>query len=168
MSYGQSWANASNTPYRMYKHWIHEGGISTPLIARWPAGIEARGALTAEVGHVIDIMATCVELSGASYPASYQGKPITPLEGKSLAPVFRGQAREGHEALYWEHYNNRAIRQGAWKLVSKKDSAWSLYNVEQDRTEGTDLIAEEPAIAASLLERYEAWAARVGVAGGGR
>lgn len=167
MSYGQSWANASNTPYRMYKHWIHEGGISTPLIARWPAGIEARGALTSEPGHVIDIMATCVELSGASYPASYRGKPITPLDGKSLAPVFRGQAREGHEALYWEHFNNRAIRQGAWKLVSKKGGAWSLYNVEQDRAEGTDLIGEKPEIAASLLERYEAWAARVGVADGG-
>lgn len=163
MSYGRSWANASNTPFRMYKHWVHEGGSATPLVARWPAGIEARGAITHETGHVIDFMATFAELAGAEYPEHYNGKPITPLEGRSLLPILQGGARPCHKALYWEHNRNRAIRQGPWKLVAPKDGDWALYNLEADRTELTDLREERPEIAVNLQSRYEAWAERVGV-----
>ena len=163
MSYGQSWADASNTPFRMYKHWTHEGGISTPLIAHWPAGIAARGELTKQSGHIIDIMATCLDLAGAAYPDSLNDRPITPLEGKSLLPVFQGGERQEHDAIYWEHNRNRAVRQGPWKLVAPKDGDWALYNVEADRTELQDLRAEHPEKAAELQALYEAWAARVGV-----
>jgi len=163
MSYGQSWADASNTPFRMYKHWTHEGGISTPLIAHWPAGIAARGDLTKQPGHIIDIMATCLDLAGAAYPDSLNGKPITPLEGKSLLPVFAGGERPDHEALFWEHNRNRAVRQGPWKLVAPKDGDWALYNIEADRTELHDLRAEHPEKAAALQALYEAWATQVGV-----
>src|SRR5205814_7663497 len=96
IAYGQSWANVSNTPFRLYKHWIHEGGIATPLIAYWPATIKTPG-LTHQPGHIIDLMATCVDLAGATYPKTYKDKPITPLEGKSLAPIFEGKKRDGHE-----------------------------------------------------------------------
>lgn len=96
----------------MYKHWVHEGGISTPLIAYWPAVIEKRGTITREVGHLIDLMATCVNVSGVEYPSTYHGKPITPMEGKSLMSIFRTGTRQGHEAIYWEHEGNRAVREG--------------------------------------------------------
>jgi len=163
MSYGQSWANASNTPFRMYKHWVHEGGIATPLIARWPAGIESRGGLTHQPGHIVDIMATCVELAGAAYPTTFEGKAITPLEGRSLTPVLRGADRPADAALFWEHFGNRAVRQGPWKLVAKKKDTWSLYNVVEDRTELHDLHAAHPEKVAELKALYESWALRCGV-----
>ncbi len=165
MSYGRSWANASNTPFRLYKHWVHEGGIATPLIAHWPAGIKAQGVVTHQVGHIIDIMATCCEVSGADYPGTYKGKEITPLEGRSLLPVFQGKDRTGHEVLYWEHMGNRAIRRGQWKLVSVEDSQWELYDLEADRTELRDLSGKRPELAGELATRYEDWARRCGVKG---
>jgi len=154
-SYGLPWANASNTPFRLYKHWVHEGGIATPLIARWPAAIKAAGTITHEPGHLIDLMATCLEVSGASYP-----KDKIPVEGKSLVPVFRTGKREGHEALFWEHEGNRAVRVGKWKLVSRHKGPWELFDLEADRTESEDLAAKEPARVKELAARYDAWAAR--------
>ena len=149
-SYGIPWANVSNTPFRYYKHWVHEGGISSPLVAHWPAGITLRGAWTDEVGHLIDILATCADVGQASYPQEHAGNVITPLEGKSLAPVFRNEDADGHpEGLYWEHEGNRAIRVGDWKLVSKfsapERGRWELYNLKQDRSELNDL-AEGPCL----------------------
>lgn len=163
MSYGQSWANASNTPFRMYKHWEHEGGISTPLIVRWPAGLAARGALTNQPGHIVDLMATFVELAGADYPASFNGNVITPLEGNSLLPVFQGIAPAEEKTNYWEHMGNRAVRQGPWKLVAPKGGDWALYNLETDRTELRDRTADNPEKAAELRALYETWALRCGV-----
>ena len=117
IGYGEHWANVANTPFREYKHWVHEGGISTPLIAHWPAGIAAarRGKLETQPGHLIDIMATCVELAGATYPAEFNGQKIKPLEGISLTPTFAGRALQRKQPLFWEHESNRAVRDGNWK-----------------------------------------------------
>ena len=163
LSYGLPWANASNTPFRLYKHWVHEGGISTPLIAHWPAVIRQHGGITSQVGHVIDLMATCIDVAGAEYPASFHEKPIIPLEGKSLLPTFRGQQRAGHDAIFWEHEGNRAVRQGKWKLVSRYPGKWELYDLEADRTELHDLAADHPDKVKELTSLYDRWAQRAGV-----
>ncbi len=163
MSYGSSWANASNTPFRLYKHWVHEGGIATPLIAYWPAGIKQQDHITHQPGHIIDLMATCCDLASVSYPETYKDNRITPLEGRSLAPIFQGEKREGHEVLYWEHMGNRAIRRGRWKLVSVKEGRWELYDLEADRTELRDLAGQQPDVAGGLAALYDAWAGRCGV-----
>jgi arylsulfatase len=161
-SYGLVWANASNTPFRRYKHWVHEGGIATPLIAYWPAQIK-KAALTHQPGHVIDIPATCLDVAGIAYPKTFKGRALLPLEGKSLRPIFEGKERPGHEALFWEHEGNRAVRQGQWKLVAVHGGAWELYDLEADRTERHDLAAKMPDKAKELAARYERWAERVGV-----
>jgi arylsulfatase len=166
-SYGPPWANASNTPFRYYKHWTHEGGISSPLVAHWPAGVSAPGTWTDETGHLIDIMATCVDLSGTEYPTEYNGQPIQPFEGRSLAPILRGEAPVAREAIYWEHEGNRAIRQGKWKLVSKwkppEDGRWELYDMEADRTEMNDLAATMPEKVEAMSALWQTWADRIGV-----
>ncbi len=154
-SYGVGWANASNTPFRRYKHWVHEGGIASPLIAHWPARLKKPGTINASPGHLIDVMATCVDLAQAKAP------PL--LEGKSLAPWLEGQKRVPHEALFWEHEGNRAVRAGKWKLVSKFPGSWELYDLEADRTELKDMAAAQPKIAARLEGRYRAWAQRAQV-----
>ncbi len=165
MSYGESWANASNTPFRRYKKWVHEGGIATPLIAYWPAGVLQKGKLTDQPGHLVDIMATCCDVAGATYPQTYKGKEITPLEGKSLLPVFKKGTRKGHEAIYFEHSGNRAVRQDSWKLVSVKKGEWELYDLQADRTETNNLIERNPDKAKELKALYIAWANRCGVKG---
>jgi arylsulfatase len=162
-SYGVGWANASNTPFRLYKHWVHEGGISAPLIARWPSGVKSAGALVREPGHLVDIMATCLDVAGAKYPATRKGQPVTPLEGKSLRPAFGGGKVSGREAIYWEHEGNRAIRQGSWKLVSRHPDRWELYDMAADRTEMRNLAEAEPARAAQMAAAWEKWAARANV-----
>ena len=163
MSYGLSWANASNTPFRRYKHWVHEGGISTPLIAYWPSVIKNSGSLTHQPGHIIDIMATCLDAAGVEYPKTYKGNTLTPLEGKSLLPIFKGKQREPHEAIYWEHEGNRAARQGKWKLVSIHGKPWELYDLETDRTELNDLANKYPEKVEQLKTLYRNWANRCGV-----
>jgi arylsulfatase len=164
-SYGLPWANASNTPFRLYKHWVHEGGISTPLIASWPGRIKEPGSITHQPGHLIDLMATCVDVGNARYPATFNGNAITPMEGRSLRPVFEGRHREPHPAICWEHEGNRAVRQEGWKLVSRYEggSGWELYDMEADRTEMSDLGAKHPAKVKELSAIWDAWAARVGV-----
>ena len=162
LSYGLPWANASNTPFRLYKHWVHEGGISTPLIAYWPAVIKQGGKITPQTGHLIDIMATCLDVSGTDYPETHKGKPITPLEGKSLLPILKGKQRKGHDVIYWEHEGNRAVRQGKWKIVSRHPGDWELYDLEADRTELNDLAPDHPDKVKQLARLYQAWAHRVG------
>jgi len=162
-AYKRPWANASNTPFRLFKHWVHEGGCSTPLIAHWPRAIREGGGFTHEVGHVIDLMATCVDVAGATYPEAVNGVPIQPMEGRSLVPVLRGERWRMPRHLAWEHYGNRAIRVGDWKLVARQKGPWALYNLAEDRTELNDRIAEWPGLAADLEAEYAAWAARVGV-----
>jgi len=163
MSYGLSWANASNTPFRRYKHWVHEGGIATPLIAHWPAAIKDAGSLVHQPGHIIDIMATCLDVAGIEYPKTYKGRELIPLEGKSLLPIFEGKKRQGHEAIYWEHEGNRAVRQGKWKLVSVHGKPWELYDLEADRTELNNLADKYPQKAEQLKALYRIWAKRCAV-----
>jgi len=162
-SYRINWANASNTPFRLYKHWVHEGGISTPLVVHWPAQIKRGGELRHQPGHVIDLMATCVDVAGAKYPSRYKGKKITPLEGKSLVPAFdNGPIERG--AIYWEHEGNRAIRVGKWKLVAKGvEGKWELYDLEADRTELNDLAGRYPARAKEMGAMWDSWARRANV-----
>ena len=158
------WANAANTPFRYWKARNHEGGVATPLIAHWPKGLKARaGSITHEPGHVIDIMATCVDLAKTKYPGKYKGRDITPVEGKSLAPIFSRGKRQGHEAIYFEHYGNRAIRKGAWKLVGLGGKPWELYDLESDRTETENLAAKHPERVKELEELWNAWAKRAKV-----
>ncbi len=162
-SYGRPWANASNTPFRLYKHWVHEGGIATPFIARWPAAIAKPGSLHHQPAHIVDLMATVLDAAGARYPNKWQGRDILPLEGKSLLPTFQGKPRKLHDAMFWEHSGNRAVRQGDWKLVSRFPDQWQLYNLSADRTELHDLASAQPARAAAMLATYEAWAKRSNV-----
>lgn len=165
IGYGQAWANVSNTPFREYKHWEHEGGISTPLIAHWPAGIDRsrHGKLEGHPAHLIDLMATCVDLADAKYPAEFNGQKIQPLEGISLAPALAGQPLNRPQPLFWEHEGNRAIRIGDWKLVSKHPRGWELYDMAADRTEMNDLAASQPQRVQEMAAHWEAWAQRVGV-----
>jgi len=160
MSYGQSWANASNTPFRLFKKYTHEGGIATPLIAYWPAVIKDKGKLTNQLGHIIDIMATCADVAGARYPGSFNSKKILPPEGKSLLPVFRGKKRKPHDYLFWEHVRHEAVRHGKWKLVAQKRGNWELYDLQQDRSETNNLIEQYPQIAQQLKAKYQQWADR--------
>ncbi len=160
---GQSWATLSNTPLRRYKHFNHEGGIATPLIAHWPARIKDGGGLRLQPGHVIDIMATCVEVAGAKYPTEFKGTPILPMEGKSILPAFDNKPIE-RDALFWEHEGNAAIRQGDWKLVRLgRNGPWELYDLKNDRTELHNLASKESARVSELSAKWEAWAGRANV-----
>jgi arylsulfatase len=161
-SYGSGWANACNTPFRWYKHYGHEGGIAAPLIAHWPKGIAAKGEFRHQVGHVIDVMATCVEVGGATYPAKVGDHAIPSMEGKSLLPAFANKPIE-RDFLVWEHERNRAIRAGKWKLVAVHEKPWELYDLDTDRTELTDLAAKMPEKVAELSAEWDAWAKRTNV-----
>ena len=167
-SYGRPWANAGNTPFRLYKSDVHEGGIATPLIAHWPAGIAARGDLTHAVGHVIDLMPTILDAVGVAYPATFEERAVLPVDGRSLRPVFEGRDLPP-DTLFWEHTGDRAVRAGDWKLVSRFDNQrngpapWELYDLAADRTELNDLAEADPERVARLAALYDAWAARTGV-----
>jgi arylsulfatase len=161
-SYGPAWANLSNTPFRLYKHWIHEGGIATPLIVHWPAGITERGALRHVPGQLPDIMATVLDVTGAHYPTSYRGNEILPCEGHSLAPSFAADEQD-RAPLFWEHEGNAAVRVGNWKLVRKYPGDWELYDMQADRTEMNDLAAAEPDRVREMTRLYAEWAERCGV-----
>lgn len=161
-SYEAGWANASNSPFRLYKKWMHEGGIATPLIAHWPEVIKPN-RINHEVGHIIDIMPTLIELIGAEYPSELDGNKLTPLEGISLLPVFKEEEREQHKAIFWEHFGNKAIRAGEWKLVSVDNGAWELYNMKKDRTEMNNLIQEFPERAETMVQMWKEWAVKSNV-----
>ncbi|MGE0314989.1 MAG: arylsulfatase [Lautropia sp.] len=161
-SYGTAWANLSNTPFRLYKHWIHEGGISTPLIMHWPDGIAERGGIRHTPGYLPDIMATILDASGTPYPAERAGRPIPPLEGETLRAAFDGDV-ERARPMFWEHEGNAAVRIGRWKLVRNYPGAWELYDMHEDRTELNDLASVHPERVREMREQYEAWAARCGV-----
>ncbi len=163
IAYGRPWANASDTPFRLYKHWVHEGGIATPLIVHWPRRIKARGKLRHQPGHLIDIMATCIDVAGTEYPSSYNGHKIVPLEGKSIVPAFANKPIK-REAIYWEHEGNRAIRVGRWKLVAKgKKGPWELYDLDADRTETDNLAAVHPDRVKQMAATWQQWAERANV-----
>jgi arylsulfatase len=139
---------------------VHEGGIATPLIAYWPSVIKNCGSVTDQAGHIIDIMATCLDVAGIEYPQTYNGRELIPLEGKSLLPIFKGKERKGHETIYWEHQGNRAVRQGKWKLVAAYKEPWELYDLEDDRTELNNLANQHPEKVEQLKAMHQNWAER--------
>jgi arylsulfatase len=162
-SYGVPWANVSDTPFLLYKHFTHEGGIASPFIARWPAVIKNPGTVSSQLGHVTDIMATFVEIAGAKHPENFAGHTIQPLEGSSLLPIFEGKARPHPSPIFWEHEGNRAVRQQQWKLVARQGLPWELYDTVADRTEQNNLAAKHPEKVMELSDLYEAWAKRCNV-----
>lgn len=163
--YGLEGAHFSSAPFRKTKKFSHEGGTATPLIAYWPRGIgpKLHGQLNHQPGHVIDLMATSLELAGVKLPRQWNGAKSTPLEGISLAPTFKGKAVKRSQPIFWEHEGHRAVRDGRWKLVSTHGSDWELYDVEADRTELNDLAATHPRVLKQLVAKYDAWAKRAGV-----
>lgn len=176
ISYDDNWANASNTPFRMYKHWMNEGGISTPLIVSWPEGIKSKGEFRHQPGQLVDIMATVTELGRATYPLQYKGNKIIPMQGISLVSSFNND-KVIERTLYWEHEGNRAIRKGKWKLVSEAwispialDSLevlppvfWELYDIEKDRTEMNNVANQYPEIVKEMAAEWQAWATKAAV-----
>ncbi|MHA6247386.1 arylsulfatase [Pontibacter sp. CAU 1760] len=159
-AYQHEGANLSNTPFRKFKRWEHEGGISTPFIAHYPGVIPA-GQVNHQPAHLIDLMATSLDLAGVRYPEAYRGKAIKPLEGISLVPLLKGQPWQGHEAIFFEHEGNRAVRQGDWKLVSVyPEDDWALYNMQSDRSELNDLSHKFPEKVKAMEKLYTAWANR--------
>ncbi|MDX2031172.1 MAG: arylsulfatase [Blastocatellia bacterium] len=162
-SYGSAWANLSNTPWRLYKHYSHEGGISSPLIVHWPRGVKTKGQWRNQPGHIIDVMATLVDLAGAVYPTERAGAATPPLEGVSLRPAFANQPLARRAPLFFEHDGSRAVRDGAWKLVAMRGGEWELYNIETDRAEMKNLAAKHPDKVAALATRWNEWAARTNV-----
>ena len=151
-SSGRGWANLSNAPFRMYKRYTHEGGVATPLIVHWPAGLKSQGELRHTPSHIIDIAPTCLSAAGLS---------VKGMEGKSLLPVFVRDSKE-ERTLYWEHEGNRAVRKGNYKLVAMHDAPWELYDMNKDRSELNDLSKKMMGKAKELRLLYEAWAKRVG------
>ena len=167
IAYGKAWANVSNTPFRKYKHWVHEGGIATPLIVHWPEKIKDAGRLRHDPSHLIDIMATCADAGGAKYPEKYKGNEITPMEGTSLLPVFEGKTLD-NRPLFWEHERNCAVRLGKWKLVCAGGlrpegvplDKWELYDMETDRSELNNLAGKYPEKVREMGKMFNEWAWR--------
>ncbi|MEZ6093472.1 MAG: arylsulfatase [Pirellulaceae bacterium] len=169
IGYGQNWANVSNTPLREYKHFVHEGGISTPLIVHWPRGFAGTNELRHQVSHLIDIMATCVDVGNANYPSNVSDTKIHPMCGTSLRPAFLDQPLPSR-TIFWEHEGNRALREGDWKLVAKgpasdrtREVKWELYNIANDRNENHDLSEQYPEQLNKMIQSWEAEAQRTWV-----
>lgn len=172
VAYLKPWAEVSNTPFKKYKHFVHEGGIATPLIIHWPDGIKTGGQIRSQIGDIIDIMPTLVQLAGARYPAAFDGNTITPEAGISLIPTFNSDEPLHREAIYWEHEMNRAVRMGKWKLVSTGglmdggyghwkyyiNHPWELYDMNKDRSELRDLSGQYPALVKKMAAMWLAWA----------
>lgn len=162
-SYRRPWANASNTPFRLWKQFTHEGGISSPYIASWPAGIRRSNVLDRTPGHVIDVLPTLLDAAGAGYPGRRNGQEALPLEGRSLLPALRGSRPAERPVTGWEHQGHRALRMGDWKVVSRFGRPWELYNLAADRTELRDLSGQDSARCSTLQREYQQWSARCGV-----
>jgi arylsulfatase len=160
---GPMWANVANTPFRFWKKEIFEGGICTPCIVHWPKGLKTRpGSFTSAPAHVIDLLPTFAALAGARYPTEFGGHSITPLEGRSLAPLLEGQPLP-QGPIFWEHYGARGVREGNWKLVALGKSSWELYDLNTDRTETTNVAREQSAIVTRLSQAWDQWARRCNV-----
>lgn len=170
LSYGKAWANASNTPYRSYKHWVYEGGIGTPFIVHWPKGIseDLKGQTINQYGFLPDIMATCLDLAKTEQPEVFNGEIIKKHSGKSLIPLLKGSKEQIHnEPIFWEHEGNKAVRLGDYKLVQDWEKGttdnWELYNLSKDRTEIKNIISELPDKADQMVTMYNNWAKNIGV-----
>ena len=154
---GPPWSNLSNTPFRKHKRSNHEGGIATPCIAWWPAAIERTGAISHEPSHITDVMATCLDAAGVTYPKQFRGRQVSPLAGRSLLPDLRGERVAGSRTLGWATSGNRAVRIGPWKLVSSKGGPWELYNLTNDRTELHDLARRHPERKEAMAAAFDQW-----------
>ncbi len=152
---GPGWSTVANTPFRQHKTWVHEGGIATPLIVHWPRGIAARGELRHDPGHVIDLVPTILEAAGGSRPDPAEERSIPARPGRSLLPAFARDGRVRHDALWWAHEGNRAIRVGDWKLVADRNGPWELYDLTTDRTESHDLSRQQPAKVRELAGHWQ-------------
>ncbi len=176
--YWLPWANASNTPFRLFKHWVHEGGIATPLIVHWPGHVPKGTVNRQQAGHVKDLMATCLDAADVDYPDSFKGRNILPTESHSLMPAMLDPAFADNHIIFWEHEGNRAVREGNWKLVSfyneihetmekvgtgQRTGVWELYDLSKDRSEMHDLADEKPELLQQLKKKYHAWTERVHV-----
>lgn len=161
-AYGLGWANVGSTPYRKYKRFEHEGGILTPMIAHWPAGIK-KNKITHEVVHIIDIMPTCLAVAGAEYPQNFEGNKIHTVDGKSFYSSFRDENPGVFRQLFWEHEGNKAVRSTDWKLVKMHNYPWELYELETDPTELKNLINQKPVIADSLKQLWSKKASEMNV-----
>ncbi|MBN1456626.1 MAG: arylsulfatase [Sedimentisphaerales bacterium] len=165
-SCGRAWANASNTPFRLYKHFVHEGGMSAPMIVHWPKGVpkDKLGSFVEPFGYLQDLMPTCLELAEAQYPKKRNDRTIPPMVGTSLIPLIKGSNKAIHiEPVFWEHEGNRAMRDGKWKLVWARKGPWELYDLEADRTEMHNLVKDMPNRAADMQRAWESWARRTGI-----
>jgi len=158
---GMNWATLQNTPFQYFKHYTEEGGISTPLIAYWPDGIDPKldGGFVRAPGHLIDIMPTLVELTGAKYPKTFHGTTVVPMQGRSFAPAFHGVALRRDKPIFWEHEGNRAVRDGKWKLVARFRQPWQLFDMSHDRSETRDLADANPALVRKMAAEWDNWAA---------
>ncbi|WP_224070640.1 arylsulfatase [Arachidicoccus terrestris] len=164
-SIGPHWANVANTPYQYWKAMSYEGGIRTPMVVYWPKGIKAKkGSFNHHLSHVMDFMATFVDIAKADYPRQFNGHAITPMEGESLLPVFKGQATDRQKPLFNEHFGNRYVRSENWKLVKKaSEKQWHLYDMKNDETETKDLATLHPDMVERLRKMWDAWAHRAQV-----
>jgi arylsulfatase len=159
LSIGPGWSSLANTPFRRHKTWVHEGGIATPFIVHWPKGIAARGEVRQAPGHVIDLVPTVLEVAGGKRPDRWEGKPVPPAPGVSLAPIFAKDGAVPRDSLWWLHEGNRALRVGDWKIVAAgKDGPWELYDLRSDRSETQDLARERPE---KVRELAALWAKRL-------
>jgi arylsulfatase A-like enzyme len=152
---GPGWSSAANTPMRRHKTWVHEGGISTPLIAHWPAGIKARGELRHVPGHLVDVLPTLLEVSGTSKPLIINGLSVPPAPGRSLIGTFARDEKSLSGYLWWQHESHRAIRVGDWKLVALRGGEWELYDLSKDRGESNNLAKAMPELVRDLSDRWE-------------
>jgi arylsulfatase len=152
---GPGFSSAANTPHRRHKTWVHEGGISTPLVVHWPAGIAAKGELRTTPAHVIDFVPTVLDLLDVEKPKMWKGEPIPEAPGKSLVPAFTMDGSIARESLWWLHEGNKAIRVGDWKLVAAQGDAWALYDLQTDRAEQHDLSVKMPEKAKELADLWQ-------------
>jgi arylsulfatase len=161
-SYDVAWSNVSNVPFRLHKSWVHEGGISTPMVAYWPGGIKPGGVIH-QARHVTDIMPTLLDVAGASYPKDFDGHGVQDLDGESLMPLFRNVHAERERPIFWEHEGNCAVRMGDWKLVNEFGQDWELYNMRTDRTELINLRDRHAGQADLMIAEFRNWAEKMGV-----
>ena len=160
-TYDTEWAQVSNTPFRRYKQWIHEGGIATPMIVRWPGEIDAN-TLSSVPGQILDLMPTLLEAAGAAYPRQFKDRTLLPAEGVSLLPSWRGDTLRRERPMFWEYEGSRAVREGDWKLVGERGRPWELYNLQEDRTEMDNQIDQNAQRARKMINEYNRWAQRTG------
>ena len=154
---GIDWANVSNTPFQLFKTNAHKGGTCTPLIAYWPKGIDGKNRISHKVGHLIDMMPTFIDASGAAYPSEFKGEKVIPMQGQSLVPIFKNTDVVRDKPIFWHYGKGKAIRHENWRLVSDQGSPWRLYNMDVDKTEKTDLSKKYPEVVSKLSDMHEGW-----------